>query len=73
MFCVQEPTVGAWFVNLTGQLIKVKLVMFVDEENLHRVLIQYLDGTTKLINKDDWFCLKLNKHIHEAGMTMRLH
>ena len=72
MFCVQDPTVGAWFVNLTGQLIKVKLVMF-DEDKLQRVLIQYLDGTTKLINRDDWFCLKLNKHIHEAGMTMQLH
>ena len=72
MFREQKPTVGAWFVNLTGQLIKVKLVMF-NEEKLHRVLIQYLDGTTKLINKDDWFCLKFNKHIHESGITMRLH
>ena len=72
MFHIQNPTVGAWFVNLTGQLIKVKLVMY-DEETLHRVLIQYLDGKTKLINRDDWFCLKLNKHIHEAGMTMQLH
>ena len=72
MFRIQDPTVGAWFVNLTGQLIKVKLVMF-EEEKLHRVLIQDLDGTTKLINKDDWFCLKLNNHIHEAGITMQLH
>lgn len=72
MFRIQDPTVGAWFVNLTGQLIKVKLVMFAEDE-LHRVLIQYLDGTTKLIKKDDWFDLKLNKHIHEVGMTMQLH
>lgn len=72
MFRIQDPIVGAWFVNLTGQLIKVKLLMF-DEEQLHRVLIQYLDGSTKLIDKEDWFCLKLNKHIHEAGLNMRLH
>ncbi len=72
MFCVQDPTVGVWFVNMTGQLIKVKLVMFA-EDKLHRVLIQYLDGTTKLIKKDDWFCLKLNRHINEAGITMQLH
>lgn len=72
MFRVQDPTVGTWFVNLTGQLIKVKLLMF-SEDQLHRVLIQYLDGTTKLINKEDWFSLKLNKHIHEAGLTMQLH
>lgn len=72
MFRVQDPVVGSWFVNLTGQLIKVRLVMF-NEQNMQRVLIQYLDGNTKLINKDDWFCLKLNKHIHEAGKTKQLH
>ncbi len=72
MFRVQDPTVGAWFVNTTGQLIKVKLVMF-DEDKLHRVLIQYLDGSTKLINSYDWLCLKLNKRIHEAGLRMQLH
>ena len=72
MFRVQDPEVGTWFVNQTGQLMKVKLVMFA-EEKLHRVLIQYLDGTTKLIKEEDWFHLKLNKHLHEAGLTMKLH
>lgn len=71
MFHVQDPTVGSWFVNLTGQLIKVKLVMF-DQDKLHRVLIQYLDGNTKLINHEDWSYLKLNKHVSEAGMSMKL-
>ena len=70
MFRVQDPVVGSWFVNLTGQLIKVKLVMF-DEQSVHRVLIQYLDGNTKLINKDDWYCLKLNKHNQQSGKTMQ--
>lgn len=72
MFRIQDPIVGAWFVNLTGQLIKVKLLMF-NEDELHRLLIQYLDGSTKLIDKEDWFCLKLNKHIHKTGLNMRLH
>lgn len=72
MFRVQDPIVGAWFVNSTGQLIKVKLLMF-SEQNLQRVLIQYLDGTTKLINEDDWFNLELNNQIHEASLTMQLH
>ena len=72
MFSVQDPIVGSWFVNLTGQLIKVKLVMF-DQDRLHRVLIQYLDGNTKLINHEDWSYLKLNKHISDAGLSMKLH
>lgn len=72
MFRVQDPTVGAWFVNMTGQLIKVKLLIF-NKNKLQRVLIQYLDGSTKLIKEEDWYCLKLNKHIHEAGLSMQLH
>ena len=72
MFRVQHPTVGSWFVNLTGQLIKVRLVMF-NKDKLHRVLIQYLDGNTKLIHHEDWSYLKLNKHISEAGVAMKLH
>ncbi len=72
MFCTQKPVVGAWFVNLTGQLIKVKLLMF-NGQQLEHVLIQYLDGSTRLIKKDDWFCLKLNRHIHDAGKNMKLH
>ena len=71
MFTVQDPIVGSWFVNLTGQLIKVKLVIF-NHEKLQRVLIQYLDGNTKLINHDDWSYLKLNKHINKAGLSKEL-
>jgi hypothetical protein len=71
MFSIQEPTVGAWFVNMAGKLIKVKLIMF-EQDKLHRILIQNLDGTTKLINEDDWSCLKLNKKINEVGMSMQL-
>lgn len=72
MFSTQEPTVGAWYVNLSGQLIKVKLLMF-DKNKLQCVLIQYLDGSTKSIIKDDWYKLKLNQHIHDVGLTMQLH
>lgn len=71
MFRIQDPTVGSWFVNLTGQLIKVKLVTF-NKDKLHHVLIQYLDGSTKLINHDDWSYLKLNKHINEASLSVKL-
>jgi hypothetical protein len=68
MFRIQNPIVGAWFVNVTGQLIKVRLVMY-DKDMLHRVLIQNLDGTMKLITTDDWFCLKLDKQIREVGLS----
>ena len=72
MFSTQEPIVGTWFVNMTGQLIRVKLLMF-SNNTLHRVLVQYLDGSTKSINHDDWRSLKLNPHLHDVGLTMQLH
>lgn len=71
MFRIQDPTVGSWFVNLTGQLIKVKLLIF-NKDKLQRILIQYLDGNTKLINHEDWLYLKLNKHINETSLPLRL-
>ena len=72
MFSTQEPIVGTWFVNMTGQLIRVKLLMF-SNNKLQRVLVQYLDGSTKSINTDDWLNLKLNPHLHDVGLTMQLH
>ena len=72
MFSAQEPIVGTWFVNMTGQLIRVKLLMF-SNNKLQRVLVQYLDGSTKSINSDDWLNLKLNPHLHDVGLTMQLH
>jgi len=71
MFRVQDPTVGSWFVNLTGQLIKVKFVMF-NHDKLQCVLIQYLDGNTTLINHEDWTCLKLNRHVCDADLSVKL-
>lgn len=72
MFSTQEPIVGTWFVNTTGQLIRVKLLMF-SNNKLQRILVQYLDGSTKSINNDDWLNLKLNPHLHDVGLTMQLH
>ena len=68
MFRIQNPIAGAWFINTSGRLIKVRLIMF-DKGIVHRVLIQYVDGTMKLISENDWFCLKLNKQIHEVGLS----
>ena len=72
MFETHDPIVGTWFVNQTGKLLKVRMLIFSDKK-LQRVLVQYLDGTTHSVKVDDWFCLKLNKQIHQAGLSMQLH
>ena len=72
MFTMQTPEIGSWYVNQTGQLLKVKMLVH-DKQILNSVLIQYLDGNTRLVSIDDWLCLKLNRHIHKAGLNMQLH
>jgi hypothetical protein len=72
MFHKREPIVGTWFVNLTGKLFKVKLLVY-SKQSVHKVLVAYLDGTTRLINADEWYCLKLNIQIDQASLNMKLH
>jgi len=58
----QEPEVGSWFVNRTGKLMKVKLIMY-RHEMLQKVMIEFLEGEMKIVNIDDWYFLELNRQI----------
>ena len=60
------PVVGNWYVNRTGQLIKVKMMELVDGSPV-KAMIEYLDGTTKVINMEAWSCLELNRHLSRGG------
>ena len=72
MFETHEPVVGTWYVNQTGKLFKVKLLVF-NEQDLGTVFVQYLDGSTKKMTQGDWACLKLNKRLHDASLQLQLH
>ena len=72
MFTSQSPVVGTWSVHQTGKLIKVRVLVF-EETGLKKVMVEYLDGSKTLVVAEDWFCLKLNSRIHEAGQSMILH
>ena len=61
----QEPTVNIWYTNLTGQLFKVRLVMHIGSRISH-VMIEYVNGTTQIINHHEWACLKLAKHAYAS-------
>jgi hypothetical protein len=65
----QAPVVGNWYVNRTGQLIKVKMMELVQGAPA-RAMIEYLDGTRKVINMDAWSCLELNRHLNR-GTSVR--
>jgi len=60
------PVVGNWYVNRTGQLIKVKLLEMLQGIPV-KAMIEHLDGTIKVIDMQAWSCLELNRHISRGG------
>ena len=59
MAILQEPIVGSWYLNQTGKLMKVRLLMFT-EQCLSKVMIEYLDSSVKIVDIDAWNFLDLN-------------
>ena len=66
MLSKNTPVVGNWYVNRTGQLIKVKLLEMLQGVPV-KAMIEYLDGSTKVIDMQTWSCLELNRHISRGG------
>ena len=59
MNTTQEPVAGNWYANKTGKLFKVKLIGF--NKNIRQyIMLEYLDGSRKIITNQDWQCLNLN-------------
>jgi hypothetical protein len=55
----QQPVPGYYYINLTGQLIKVKALLYADGQ-LSRVVVEYLDGKILNIRLDEWNWLDLS-------------
>lgn len=69
MFTSYTPAVGEWYVKSTGKLIKVKMLSHV-EEKVERVVIEYLDGTSQMLNFNEWLNLDLNKRISDVSRNI---
>jgi hypothetical protein len=54
-----KPVPGFYYVNVTGQLIKVKALLYVDGR-LSRVIAEYLDGRVEYVAPADWDWLDLS-------------
>jgi hypothetical protein len=59
MAILQEPIVGSWYLNQTGKLMKVRMLMFT-EQRLAKVMIEYLDSSVKIVDIEAWNFLDLN-------------
>ena len=57
----QDPIINNWYVNLTGQLFKVRMVVY-SLEGMGSLVIEYIDGSKQIISRQEWDCLKLMKH-----------
>lgn len=62
------PNIGQWYINVTGQLIKVIMVVHSDEQ-IEKVIIKYLNGDRKHISIDDWNLLNLSKKSRNSDTT----
>jgi hypothetical protein len=64
MMVRHEPRAGSWYVNKTGKLMKVKLLLL-NGERLDRVLIEFLDGMRVTVDYDAWSHLDLDVIWHD--------
>ena len=62
----QKPLISTWYVNLTGQLIKVLALGYSDGQ-LSRVVIEYINGKRQIIGIDTWYLLDLEMHLYKAA------
>lgn len=62
----QNPVVGNWYVNLTGQLLKVCAVSF-ELGALSKVVIEHLSGAKTIIEIGTWQLLDLETYIYKAA------
>ena len=69
LYSALEPIAGNWYVNRTGKLIKVRLLVY-QHDQLYSVLLEYLDGQHKLISAADWFCLELQRDLRSAADSL---
>ena len=67
----QKPIVGSWYINLTGQLLKVWAVSYSDSA-LSKVVVEYLSGSRVVIDIDQWDLLDLEINFERIARRRKL-
>jgi len=62
----QKPIVGSWYVNLTGQLLKVWAVSYAGSA-VSKVVIEYLNGTRMVVDITKWNLLDLEVNFQKIA------
>jgi len=67
----QKPVVGSWYINLTGQLLKVWAVSYAGSA-LSKVVIEYLSGSRVVIDIDQWGLLDLEINFEKIARRRKV-
>lgn len=67
----QQPIVGSWYVNLTGQLLKVWAVGYTGTQ-ISTVVVEYLNGTRMVIGIDKWNLLDLEVNFQKMASRSKI-
>jgi hypothetical protein len=63
-----EPIPGRYYINLTGQMIKVKALLYYDGL-LSKIIIEYLDGNIIYVAANEWGWLDLSIYNEWRGSS----
>ena len=63
-----EPIPGRYYINLTGQMIKVKALLYFDGL-LSKIIIEYLDGNVIYVAANEWGWLALSIYNEWRGSS----
>lgn len=66
----RKPVPGCYYINLTGQLIKVRALLYV-QGTASRVLFEYLDGNRANVSLEEWDWLDLSCYRERFGTQTR--
>lgn len=65
----QKPVSGYFYTDRSGQLIRVRLLLYVGGE-VSRVVIEYLDNQILYVSMDEWDYLELEVYTEWHGMRL---
>jgi len=57
----QQPVPGEYYINLTGQLIKVRYLLY-KQDVISLILLEYQDGHRMSVKLDEWNWLDLKPY-----------
>ncbi len=57
----KKPIAGDYYVNLTGQLIKVRYLLYSNAQ-LSTIVLEYQDGCRLFVSLDEWYWLDLRPY-----------